>query len=117
MLWITVCAVYLGVLRWTEIGIVSASVVTVWLPVLHFARLWWGLKGGMIAVAGMTVVWGGVWTLFRRGGNMLSYCHLYVTGVAMGIQLALLALVFVIEVVRLVDWLDSLGRKSRPPDS
>ena len=117
LLWMAVCAVYLGLLRVTFTEPISAIVVTVWLAVLLIARLWWGLKGGMIAVSVMAVVWGGVVTLISGGGNTPSFFYLCVAGVAMGIPLGLLALVFVVAVVRLVNWIDSLGRKNRPPDS
>ena len=118
-LWIAVCAVYLGILRLAGTEPISAIVVTVWLavPVILIGRLSWGLRGGLIAVVVMAIVLGFVVSLSATS-KTLPFYYIFATTVAFfGIPVGVLAYLFISAGVCLVNWLDSLGRKPRPPDS
>ena len=111
LLWIAVCAVYLSVLRSTGMGSIPAIGVTIWLAVILIARLWWGMPGGMIAVSVAAIVWGCVVPLMGGAADMVTFGYFFAATVAFGIPAGLVAFGFVIAAVRLVDWLDSLGRR------
>ncbi len=113
-LWIMVSAVYFGVLRLTGIGGVNAIRVTFWLAVILIARLWWGLRGGMIAVSVMAIGWGFVDYWIHQSGKIFGLC---MVGVVVFVPLGMVAYACITLVVRLVNWLDTLGRENSPPDS
>ena len=117
MLWVAVLAVYLGVLRWTEIPLIAVLVLTVCLTVIIIAWIWWGLRGGVIAVSVISV---GHACLAVSSGRPWEWGDMIVDfGVILLISgaVGLLGLFCVDIAAHLVDWLDSLGRKSRSPDS
>ena len=112
-LWITVCAVYLGVLRVAGLGPIDAIVLTVCLTVILIGRQTWGIRGGLIAALSVAVACGYIVLMEKIGNPTL----LFVTGCILGICPGFVAFLFVSVVAHFVDWLDSLGQISRPPDS
>ena len=112
MLWTVVVGAYLGVLRLTWIWLIPASIVTLWLVVILIARLCWGMRGGMVAVFSMAVVWGSVvvwkdWEALPILGSVVYFCIVWLIASVCG----MLAYLLVSAVVHLVNWLDSTGRK------
>ena len=109
MLWIAVCAVYLDVVRLTGIGLAPATLVTVWLAMGLVGRLVWGLRGAFAAIYCVPFIpiflllWKGVTAPF-----VFSFLVIFS---------GLIPLLIVHLVVLFVDWIDTIGRKSRPPDS
>ena len=113
MLWIAVLAVCLGVLRVTVLGPIAAIVLTVCLTVMLIGRQTGGIRGGLIAALSVPVACG-YNVLVEKSGNPLL---LFVTGCILGICPGVVAFLFVDAVAYFFDWLDTIGRKSRPPDS
>jgi hypothetical protein len=124
-LWIGVCAVCLGVLRFAGARPIFAAVLTVCLAVILIAHLRWRLRGGMIAVSVISI--GHVCFWVSISGPMPWNVQMEWSGIDLILSsifllsstalIGLLALSCVDVVVQLVDRLDSLGRKPRPPNS
>jgi hypothetical protein len=115
-LWVVVCAVYVCVLRLTEIELDRASIVTTWFAVLLIVRFYWGIRWSFFAVLVLAVA-------FACGWLWLNWSELFGWPIAFFVLvwfdaciLGLLAFLFVNAVAYFVDWLDVVGCKSGPPD-
>ena len=118
MLWVAFCAVCSGVLRVTGIGFVHASILTSWLVVILISRLCWGKRGGLVVVF-LTAFVGGCMTMWNNHEGLPPLMLIVAScfdGFAFGVC-GFVANFFLDLLVYLVNWLDTRGRKSEPPDS
>lgn len=117
--WIAVCAVYLSVLRLIEANVSVLLFVTACLAVILIARVWWRMKGGMIAVLVLSLYCPYSFIRWRAVSESPAEG---IAGAAEGIAVAiviwlfasghgLIALLLADLMVRLVDWIDAIGRK------
>ena len=108
----------------TGIRLVPAFVLTACLGVILIGWRRWSMRGGMIAVSIISVgqlclTWAVSWPLpwndpMQTSGVETALDVIIVLSCAFFI--GSMALYCLIAAAHLVDWLESLGRKSRPPD-
>jgi hypothetical protein len=109
LLWVAVVAVYFAFVPLIAFPLTFFAALTIWLAVLLLARLCWGVRGGIIAVPVIAVVMRLLMSVTVRSASFPFFYH-WVASFACTIPAGLLGLVFVDAVVRLVNWLDGIGR-------
>ena len=111
LLWTTIWAAYLAVVRMRGIELVPAFILTGWLAVILIARLRWGLAGRMSAVLATGIVVGCLASV-----PIIGY-ESFLLNLIQAVMCGLIGLVIVSGMVRLVDWIDAFGRKAETPCS
>ncbi len=122
MLWMAVWALYLGMLRWIEVRVEWASVVSIWLAVPLAIRAKWGFERGVVLAAlATTLVWNCLQTVVvlqmeNSFDTPFKVFGLFPIICIMGLTLGLCGFVLVHSVAKAVDWFDDLVETKTPQD-
>jgi TPR repeat protein len=125
LLWTTVWAVYLNILRLADIGLPASLFLTICLAVILAARIIWGAKRCMQIAAGTASFCLGGATGFQALVEFIKVPSVrtltYLIGTPLlwfciGAFLMIGSFTVVQVVIRTVDWIDSLMRSKTPPE-
>lgn len=118
MLWMVLCPVYLGIVRLAGISGIYSVFVMAFFAVILIVHVWRGAIGAFIAIVGLTFVVVAIRLLFTPEVPWyVSKSQLFVFSWGVFTVYGVLGYMPGWLLLSLIDWLDTLGRKTSPPDS
>ncbi len=105
MLWMVVCAAYLGILRWADMATSNAIFISVWLGVILLIRLTLTGDRGLLLALGVSVPYLACWIFFREPDSYFLWVCLFG---AIGFLLGFIFFVVASFVVGAVNAVDAL---------